>query len=145
MHGKQRRIHLPSLYTVQASHSGIIILLQLRYSPVATPICSIVNLVAVRSVLFFDMEVITWVYSWYLAWLPERQLWGTLVICINARWPLRTPGRLRMGYHSTNLNTSCVTPLYQILFTRGIDFWVNFVIRGQSIGQRSSSMSFSVK
>ena len=33
------------------------------YSRVATPICSIVNLVVVRSVLFFDMEVIIWVYS----------------------------------------------------------------------------------
>ena len=49
-------------------------------SPVATPICSIVNLVAVRSVLFFDMEVIIWVYRYFLAWLPERLLWGTLVI-----------------------------------------------------------------
>ena len=29
--------------------------------------------------------------------------------------------RLRMGYHSTNLDKSCVTPLYQIMFTRGID------------------------
>ena len=61
-------------------------------SPVANPICSIVNLVAVRSVLFFYMEVIIWVYSWYLAWLRERQLWGTLVICINARLPLWTTG-----------------------------------------------------
>ena len=63
-----------------------------RSSPVATPICSIVNLVAVRSVLFFDMEVIIWVYRCFLAWLPERQLWGTLGICINPRWPLWIPG-----------------------------------------------------
>ena len=56
--------------------------------PVATPICSTVNLVAVRSVLFFDMEVIIWVYRCFSAWLPERQLLGTLIICINARWPL---------------------------------------------------------
>ena len=34
--------------------------------------------------------------------------------------------RLRMGYHSTNLNKSCVTPLYQIIFTRGIDCWGQF-------------------
>ena len=58
----------------------------------ATPICPIVNLVAVRSVLFFDMEVIIWVYRCFLAWLPERKLWGTLRICINPRWPLWTPG-----------------------------------------------------
>ena len=62
------------------------------HSRVAAPICSIVNLVAVRSVLFFDMEVIVWVYRCFLAWLPERQLWGTLGICINSRWPLWTPG-----------------------------------------------------
>ena len=62
------------------------------YSPVAIPICSIVNLVAVSSVLFFDMEVIIWVYRWFLAWLPERQLWGTLGICINPTWLLWTPG-----------------------------------------------------
>ena len=37
---------------------------------------------------------------------------------------------------------SYVTPLYQIIFTRGIDFWGNFVIRGQSIGQMSSSSHF---
>ena len=37
---------------------------------------------------------------------------------------------------------SCVTPLYQIIFTRGIDFLGNFVIRGQSIGQMSSSSHF---
>ena len=61
------------------------------YSPVATPICSIVNLVAVRSVLFFDMEVMIWVYRCFFAWLPERQLWGTLGICIHPRWPLWTP------------------------------------------------------
>ena len=61
-------------------------------SRVATLICSIVNLVAVRSVLFFDMEVIIWVYRCFLAWLPERQLWGTLGICIHPRWPLWTPG-----------------------------------------------------
>ena len=47
---------------------------------------------AVRSVLFFDMEVIVWVYRCFSAWLPERQLWGTLVICINARWPRLTLG-----------------------------------------------------
>ena len=27
----------------------------------------------------------------FLPWLPERQLCGTLVICINARWLLLTP------------------------------------------------------
>ena len=32
-------------------------------SRVATPISSTVNLLFVRSVLFFDMEVIIWVYS----------------------------------------------------------------------------------
>ena len=63
-----------------------------RDSPVATPICSIVNLVAVRSVLFFDMEVIIWSIDVFLAWLPERQLWGTLGICINPRWRLWTRG-----------------------------------------------------
>ena len=57
-----------------------------------SPICSIVNLVAARSVLFFDMAVIIWVYRCFLAWLPERQLWGTLGICINPRWPLWTLG-----------------------------------------------------
>ena len=67
------------------------------HSPVATPICSVVNLVAVGSVLFFDMEVIIWVYRCFLAWLPERQLWGTLVICINPRWPLWMPGSLPDG------------------------------------------------
>ena len=61
-------------------------------NPVATPICSIVNLVAVRSVLFFDMEVIIWAYICFLAWLPERQFWGTVGICINPRWPQWTPG-----------------------------------------------------
>ena len=71
-----------------AGSSGSIFFL----SPVATPICSIVNLVAVRSVLFFDMELIIWSIDVFLAWLPERQLWGTLGICINPRWRLWTPG-----------------------------------------------------
>ena len=75
-----RRNNLPLTFRIETN------------SPVATPICSIVNLVAVRSVLFFDMEVIMWVYRCFLAWLPERQLWGTLGICINPRWPLWTPG-----------------------------------------------------
>ena len=35
-----------------------------------------------RSVLFFDGFILTWVYRNNLAWLPERQLWGTLLICI---------------------------------------------------------------
>ena len=43
-----------------------------------------------RSVLFFDSLVIRWVYKCFLAWLPERQPWGTLAICINPRWPLWT-------------------------------------------------------
>ena len=57
------------------------------------------NLVAVKSVLFFDMEVIIITYGSIdvLAWLPERPLWGTLVICINPRWPLWTPGSLLDG------------------------------------------------
>ena len=40
---------------------------------------------------------------------------------------------------------SCVTPLYQIMFTGELIFGVNLGIRGQYIGQMSSSMSFSVK
>ena len=37
-------------------------LLSPALSPVATPICSIVNLVFVRSVLFFNGLVLIWVY-----------------------------------------------------------------------------------
>ena len=50
------------------------------------------------------------------------------------------------GWDIIQLNylQSCVILLYQIMFTRGIDFWVNFGIRGQYIAQMSSSRSFSV-
>ena len=40
-----------------------------------------------RSVLFFDGLVIIWVYICFLAWLPERQPWGTLAICIVFDYP----------------------------------------------------------
>ena len=40
---------------------------------------------------------------------------------------------------------SCVTPLYHILFPGELIFGVNLVIRGQSIGQMSSSRPFSFK
>jgi len=42
-----------------------------------------------RSVLFFDGFVLTWVYGENLARLPEWQPWGTPLICINPRWPPR--------------------------------------------------------
>ena len=51
---------------------------------------SIVNLVVMRSVWFFDSFVLTWVYRKYLAWLSEWKLWGNLPISINPRWPPRT-------------------------------------------------------
>ena len=38
-----------------------------------------------------------------------------------------------------------MTPLYQIILPGELIFGVNLVIRGQYIGQMSSSMSFSVK
>ena len=44
--------------------------------------------------------------------------------CKYGRYGVRV--RLRMVYHSTNLNKSCVTPVYQIMFTRGIDCWGQF-------------------
>ena len=31
------------------------------------------------------------IFDGVLAWLPERQLWGTLVIYINPRWPPWNP------------------------------------------------------
>ena len=40
-------------------------------SPFATPMPSIVNLVVMRSVWFFDVFILFWVYRRYLAWLPE--------------------------------------------------------------------------
>ena len=49
--------------------------------------CQMEDLLFVSSVLFFDGLVIIWVYICFLAWLPERQPWGTLAICINPRWP----------------------------------------------------------
>ena len=61
----------------------------------------------------------------------------------DGRYGLRV--RLRMGYHSTYLNKSYVTPLYQIMLPGELIFGVNLEIRGQSIGQMSSSRSFSVK
>ena len=44
-----------------------------------------------RSVLVLDMLVIIWVYRSFLAWLSERQLWGTREICIHPRWRPLTP------------------------------------------------------
>ena len=59
-------------------------------SPFATPMPSIVNLVVMRSVWFFDGFILSWVYRKYLAWLPEWKLWGKFVISINPKWPPQT-------------------------------------------------------
>ena len=107
-------------------------------STVVTPICSIVNLVAVRSVLFFDTEVIIWVYRCFWAWLPERQLWGTLVMCINARWPLWTPGSPPDGI---SFNCMIVDTCLSYNFYPGNSFvgsiwwlWVNLWVKCQVQG-----------
>ena len=56
-------------------------------SPVATPICYVLNHVHVRSVLFFDGFEVPWMCRENLAWLPERKPWGEFLNCINPRWP----------------------------------------------------------
>ena len=101
-------------------------------SPVATPICSIVNLVAVRSdsVLFFDMEVIIWVYRCFFSLVARAATFGN-------SWNLHKSKMAAMDSDASEFASgwdiiqliylqSCVTLLYQIMFTRGIDFWGQF-------------------
>jgi len=40
--------------------------------------------------VFFCWSVLTWPLRVNSAWLPDWQLWATLVICINPRWRLPT-------------------------------------------------------
>ena len=85
------------------------------------------NLVAARSVLFFDMEVIIWVYRCFFS-LVDRA--GTL----GNSWNLHKSKMAAMdsgfasGWDIIQLMylQSCVTLLYQIMFTRGIYLWGQF-------------------
>jgi len=43
--------------------------------------------VTASHVLFFDGLILTRAYWENLAGLPEWQPWGTILICINPRWP----------------------------------------------------------
>ena len=46
-----------------------------------------------RGPTFCEKCIVFWWFSnhmglyMFLAWLPERQPWGTLAICINPKWP----------------------------------------------------------
>ena len=82
----------------------------------------------------------------FLAWLPERQLWGTLGICKNPRWPLWTPGSPPDGISFNWFTYNHVWHLFTRYCLPGESiFGINLGIRGHSIGQMSSSRSFSVK
>ena len=103
------------------------------------------NLVAVKSVLFFDMEVIisTWVYRCFslvarAATLGNScNLYKSKMAAMDSRF---ASGRdiIQLSYLK-----SCVTPLCQIIFLLGIVFFgVNFVIRCQSF--RQNNVKFKV-
>ena len=91
------------------------------------------------------MEVVIWVYRCFWAWLPERQLWGTLVICINAKWPLWTPGSPPDGIPWTDLlkimcDTSLSHNFYPGNWFLGSIWWleVNLYVKCQVQGHFQS-------
>ena len=111
-------------------------------SPVATPICSIVNLVAVRSVLFFYMDVIIWVYRCFFSLVARAATLGNSWNLHKSKMAAMDSG-FASGWDIIQLIylQSCVTPLYQIIFTRGIDFWGQF---GDSMSIYRSNVKFKV-
>ena len=72
---QSRLLLVEQLFTLWSCR-GLITVTLFYTSPVATPICSIVNLVAVRSVLFFDMEVIIWVYRCFFSLVARTATLG---------------------------------------------------------------------
>ena len=65
---------------------------------------------------FFSLFVMFMSSRTNLAWLPERQVWATQIICINPRWP---PDAILKNQHCKYLSHNVVQYVCLGLFEYG--------------------------